>query len=163
MAQLPNVFKPSETEDATFKAIPLGWYRAKIVKSEVKQTKAKDGRYIAFTFKIIGGKYNKRLVFTNLNIVNKNETAVRIAESDLKKICEACGVEEMEDTQEVHDIEMGIKLSIKAATAQFPEGNEIKDYCNESEVEVDEDDDEDESNPFGGFGDSEESKESKAS
>lgn len=155
MAQLPSVFKASQAEDATFKSLPSAWYRAKIVKSEVKSTKAKDGKYIAFTFRIISGKYKKRLVFTNLNIINKNETAVRIAESDLKKICEACGVDEMEDTSEVHDIELGIKLTIKAATAQYPEGNEIKDYSDASELLEEEEGDEDDSNPFGGFGSSE--------
>lgn len=156
MSKLPNVFKPSETEDATFKSLPAAWYRAKIVKSEVKATKAKDGKYIAFTFKIIGGKYNKRLVFTNLNIVNKNETAVRIAESDLKKICESCSVDELEDTQDVHDIELGIKLSEKPATAQFPAGNDIKDFCDASELPESDDEDDEGENPFSGFGDTEE-------
>ena len=152
MAQLPNVFKPSQTEDASFQPIPAGWYLSKLVKSEMKNTKANDGsKYLACTFKIMGGKYNNRLVFTNLNLINKNDTAVRIAESDLKKICESVGFDgDLEDSADLHGIPLGLKVTIKEATAQWPAGNEIKDYCDEQECPEPEEADDDE-NPFEGF------------
>jgi len=137
MALLPNVFVPEEAESMEFTVLPAGWYPAEIVKSELKDTKLKDGKYIALKFRItedveIDGEEVKsegRFVFTNLNIINKNETAVRIAQSDLKSICEAIGFEgELEDTVDLHDQDMMIKLSVKPETSEWPAKNEIKGY-----------------------------------
>jgi len=148
MAELPSVFNATETEDASFKTLPMGWYIAQIVKSELRDTKAKDGKMIKLQFKIVEGEYAKRIVFANLNIINKNETTVAIAKSDLKKICEAIDIESVVDTQELHGEDMQIMLTIKPASGKWPEGNEIKDYRS-ADHEIEEvDEDEDESDPF---------------
>lgn len=138
MALLPNVFVPEEAESMEFDVLPGGWYQAEIVKSELKDTRAKDGsKYIALKFRItedaeIDGEEVKsegRFVFTNLNIINKNETAVKIAQSDLKAICESVGFEgELEDTVDLHDQDMMIKLTVKPETSEWPAKNEIKGY-----------------------------------
>ena len=133
MALLPSVFIPEENEDMEFKPLKGGWYPAELVKSELKTTKDKKGKYLSFQFKIIEDandeKSEGRFVFTNLNIVNKNETAVKIAHSDLKAICEAVGHEgELEDTVDLHNIPLMIKLSVKPETPQWPAKNEIKGY-----------------------------------
>lgn len=129
MALLPNIFVPEDTETADFSPIPAGWYEAELIKSKLETTKDKTGKYLAFTFKVIDGDYDGRLVFTNLNIVNKNETAVKIANSDLKKICEAVGFAgELEDTEDLHNIPLMVKASVKPETAQWPAKNELKDF-----------------------------------
>lgn len=137
MALLPNVFIPEEAESMEFEVLAAGWYPAEIVKSELKTTKDKQGKYIALQFKItddveIDGEEVKskgRFVYTNLNIVNKNETAVKIAMSDLKAICAAIDFEdELEDTVDLHDQEMLIKLTVKPETSEWPAKNEIKGY-----------------------------------
>lgn len=132
MALLPNVFVPEETESTEFTVLPANWYPAEMVKSELKKTKSGDGQYLSFQFKIIEDvgdvKSEGRFVFTNLNIINKNETAVKIAQSDLKAICEAVGIEELEDTVDLHNIPLMIKLTVKAETAEWPAKNEIKGY-----------------------------------
>ena len=133
MALLPSVFIPEENEDMEFKPLKGGWYPAELVKSELKTTKDKKGKYLSFQFKIIEDandeKSEGRFVFTNLNIVNKNETAVKIAHSDLKAICEAVGHEgELEDTVDLHNIPLMIKLSVKPETPQWPAKNEIKGF-----------------------------------
>lgn len=126
---LPDVFVPEDVKSSDFSPIDAGWYEAEITKSEVKSTKNKDGKYIALTFKVLEGEFTDRLVFTNLNIVNKNETAVKIAQSDLKKICEGVAHEgELEDTEDLHNIPLAIKVSVKPETAQWPAKNEIKDF-----------------------------------
>jgi len=145
MAELPDVFKASETEDTGFGTLPAGKYLAEIIKSEVKTTKAGDGKYISLQLKITEGKYTKRLVFDNLNIVNKNDVAVSIAKSTLKQICEACDVDELEDTEDLHNIAMCIQLGIQAETQQFPEKNIIKKYMSEDKYEAVDDGDD---NPF---------------
>lgn len=137
MALLPNVFVPEDAESMEFTTLPAGWYVAEIVKSELKDTKDRAGKYVALKFKILEDaeidgeevKSEGRFVFTNLNIVNKSETAVRLARSDLKAICEAVGhTGELEDTVDLHNIELQIKLSVKAATSEWPEKNEVKGY-----------------------------------
>lgn len=148
MALLPNVFVPEDAESMEFKTLPAGWYNAEIVKSELKDTNDKTGKYIALKFRIVDNaeidgeeiKSEGRFVFTNLNIVNKSETAVKLARSDLKKICAAVNHEgELEDTVDLHNIEMQIKLSVKAATSEWPEKNEVKGYryADGTEIEFD--------------------------
>lgn len=133
MALLPSVFVPEETEDMEFKPLNAGWYPAELVKSELKTTKDKKGKYLSFQFKVTEDANDEssegRFVFTNLNIVNANETAVKIAHSDLKAICEAVGHEgELEDTVDLHNIPLMIKVSYKPETPDWPAKNEIKGY-----------------------------------
>ncbi len=145
MAQLPDVFSASDAEDTSFSILPSDWYVAQIIKSEIKETRDGNGKYIALQFRIVEGDYAKRIVFSNLNIVNKSEVAVRIAKSDLKKICDAIDLDTVSDTQELHGQDMQIKVTKKPATANYPEGNEIKDYRS-ADVELESSDD---SSPFG--------------
>lgn len=128
MALLSTTFSPSEAKKLDFEPIPAGWYTAEIVKSSLKTTKSGEGKYIALTFKVTEGEFEGRFLFTNLNIVNKSDMAVRIAQSDLKAICEACNIDELEDTDELHNIPMGVKVTIKEETPQWPAKNELKAY-----------------------------------
>jgi len=150
MAELPSVFKPSEEHSMS---LPAAWYPAKIVKSEMKSTRDGNGKYLSLGFKITQGPRGGALVWTNLNLVNKSDTAVRIAESDLAKICTACSMEDdVTDTEVLHGIEIAIKVTIKPASSQYPEGNEIKDYKNVQDVDFD-DLEVGPDSPFEGFGD----------
>lgn len=129
MALLPDVFVPEEAKSTGFEPIPAGYYEAEITKSELKSTKDGTGKYIAMTFKVLDGEHEGRLVFTNLNIVNKSDVAVRIAQGDLKAICHSVGFEgDLEDTEDLHGIPMAIKVSEKPETPQWPAKNEIKGY-----------------------------------
>ena len=133
MALLPSVFVPEEAEDMQFTVLKSGWYPAELVKSTLKDTRNKDGKYLEFQFKIIEDandeKSEGRFVFANLNIVNKNETAVKIAHSDLKAICEAVGFEgDLEDTVDLHNIPLMINVKMKPETPDWPAKNEIKGY-----------------------------------
>lgn len=137
MALLPNVFVPEDAESMEFEVLPAGWYVAEIVKSELKSTRDKSGKYIALKFRIVEDNFiddievksEGRFVFTNLNIVNNSEMAVKLAYSDLKSICAATGiVGELEDTTDLHNIEHRIKLVVKAETSEWPAKNEIKGY-----------------------------------
>jgi hypothetical protein len=140
MALLPDVFVPEEAKSNGFEPIPLedcGWFEAELTKSELKTTKDKKGKYLSFCFKILEGDHEGRMIWTNLNIVNKNETAVKIAQGDLKAICEGVGFEgELEDTEDLHNIPLAIKVSYKDETSQWPAKNEIKGYKSLDEVDL---------------------------
>ena len=61
--------------------------------------------------------------------MNKSDTAVKIARSDLKAICAADEFDDdLEDTQDIHNIPLAIKVSIVEETSQWPAKNEIKGY-----------------------------------
>lgn len=130
MALLPDVFVPEDAEDNPYEPIEAGWYTAEIISSGLKDTKDKTGKYIALKFVVLEHeKYEGRFIYTNLNIQNKSDQAVLIARADLKSICKAVRHSgELEDTEDLHNIPMQIKVSIKPETAQWPARNEIKKY-----------------------------------
>jgi len=113
--------------------IPAGDYLAHIVKSEMKQTKSGNGSYLSLHFTVLEGEYKGRMVFTNLNLDNPNPVAVEIARKELNSICDACEMQDVTDSEELHQVPLVVVVKIKKATAQWPEGNEIGGYKPESE------------------------------
>ena len=84
MALLGNTFDPSTAEDMSYEPIPAGFYIAKIIESDLKITSSGTGQYIKNVWEILEGddaQYNGRKIYQNLNIINDNETAVKIAKS----------------------------------------------------------------------------------
>lgn len=124
MAMLPSSFRSSDVADDIW---PAGDYLVEITKSEMKDTKSKTGKYLSLGFKCIEGKQKGSMVFTNLNLVNDNETAVKIAYSDLKKICTAVGKPNISDSSELHAIPLKIKVTVRPDDDDFP-GNDVKKY-----------------------------------
>lgn len=115
-------------EDEGFEVIPAGDYTGQIIKSEMKDTKAGTGMYLELRIQVLDEEYSGRLIFERLNLVNPNDTAVKIAQRTLADICEACGVLEVEDSEELHEIEMGIKVGVKPASGDWGASNEVKKY-----------------------------------
>lgn len=143
MAQLPSVFNAKDSEKmGGFEPIPAGWYLAEVAKSEYKATKAKTGHYLSLQFKILDGEYKGRYLFNMLNLDNPNPTAVEISQKELASICEACGLDEIEDSTELHGIPVAVRVVIKDGNAGYPPKNEIKAY--KAEADMPEEDD----NPF---------------
>lgn len=116
-------------------ALPAGDYVAQIVKTEFKPTKKKDGHYLALQLKVLEGDCTGRVLFTNLNLDNPNKVAVEIANKELNSICEACDLEDVEDSDELLNIPMLVTVKVTPADAKYPEGNEITTYAAADEVE----------------------------
>jgi len=129
MAQLPSVFRAQDHDSMDdFSPIPAGEYDVEIVKSEIKDTKAGDGKRLLLQFKVLNGEYKGRIVFNGLNIVNPNPTAVEISMKELRSICDAVGKAQVSDSAELHAIPLKIVVAIKPADANWPEQNVIKKY-----------------------------------
>lgn len=127
MAQIN--FNASEVpEDKGFEVIPAGDYSAQIIQSEMKETKAGTGHYLELRIQILDEDYAGRLVFERLNLDNPNDTAVKIAQRALADICTACGVVEVEDSEELHGIEMTVRLSVQEPKGDFGASNVVKKY-----------------------------------
>lgn len=122
-------FNASEVpEDEGFEIIPAGTYTAQIIQSEFKENKAKTGSYLELRVQLLDEPYTGRLIFERLNLMNPNPTAVKIANRTLADICEAVGVLEVEDSEELHGIEFNIDLIIEEGKGDFPPQNKVKKY-----------------------------------
>jgi len=128
MADLDG-FNAHEVEPtASFEAIPAGKYLAAITDSEMKPTKNGSGSYLQLTFTILEGEYKGRVVWARLNLVNPNQTAVKIAESELSAVCRAVGVMTPKDSCELHDIPLLITVKVKKRDDNGELTNEVKGY-----------------------------------
>jgi len=112
-----------------FSVIPVGYYNAQVVKSDVVPTKAKTGTRMNLQFKIIDGDYKGRIIFAGYNITNPNEVAVEISRKEIKSLCDAIGKPDgIRDTTELHNIPLQIKLKIVPENGQYAAKNEISFY-----------------------------------
>lgn len=101
---------------------------AVITSSEWKETKDKTGGYLALKYEIIDGNYKGRIIFENVNLQNSNATAVKIAQETLAKICKAIGKEQVQNSEELHNIPMNIKIGVNPAKDGYEPSNKIKSY-----------------------------------
>ena len=128
MADL-NGFNANEVEPtASFEAIPAGKYLASITDSEMKPTKNGNGSYLQLTFTILEGEHKGRIVWARLNLVNPNQTAVKIAQSELSAVCRAVGVMTPKDSCELHNIPLLITVKVKKREDTGELANEVKGY-----------------------------------
>ena len=105
MASLGMNFDATQVEPRVagdFKIYPPGKYALQIVSSDMRPTKDGTGQYLQLDMEIIegpeaGGKYTERL-----NLVNGNQTAVRIAQETLSAICHAVGIMHVSDSEQLH-------------------------------------------------------------
>jgi len=130
MAKLPGSFNTKEHEKmGDFSVLPEWEYLSQIVKSEMKPTKDKAGERLVLLFKVLKGKFKGRTVEVGLNLVNKNDETVRIANIELATISEACDiVGVVEDSNVLHGIPLVIKTGIQPANAQYPAKTKIVMY-----------------------------------
>jgi len=128
MVNLTTVVNLGDIEEQEYELIPEGDYTAQIVASEMKDTKAGTGQYLELRIQILEEPYQGRLVFDRLNLVNPNSVAVEIGQRALLQICKAVGVEDLEDSEQLHGREMKVKIKIKPAVGDWPAGNEVKKY-----------------------------------
>lgn len=124
-AQVPQL----EAQDP----LPSGWYNAKIVESEMKQTADHAGAYLALTFEVLDGTFARRKLFTNVNLQNSNPVAAEIGAKTLSAICHSTGVIQVQDSQQLHGIPLQIKVALKPAGAgkdgkYYEASNDVKGY-----------------------------------
>ena len=121
-------FDATEIDPATFEPMPAGEYTCVIVNSDMKRTRAGDGRYLKICLQVVEGEHKNRIVFDNLNLDNPNQTATRIAQATLASICRAVGVMTPRDSAELHDKPLIAVLGIRPATDDFEASNRVKGY-----------------------------------
>ena len=122
-------FDASKVEPATpFEAIPAGKYLAMITASEMKPNKAGTGRFLELCFTIIEGELKNRQVWSRLNLENPNELAMKIAQAELSAICRAVGIMAPNDSVELHNLPLTIRVKCKKRKDIDEISNEIGGY-----------------------------------
>jgi len=128
MADL-NGFNANEVEpNASLEAIPAGKYLAAVTESEMKPTKNGSGSYLQLTLTILEGDYKGRVLWSRLNLVNPNQTAVKIAQGELSAVCRATGVMTPRDSCELHNIPLLITVKVKKREDNGELSNEVKGF-----------------------------------
>jgi len=129
MADLGNPFDANSVEPReSFDPLPAGEYQVHIVESEMKPTKAGNGRYLQLTLEVIDGEFMGRKVWDRLNLENPNQTAVDIAQRTLSQICRSCGEMNVRDSEQLHYRRMTAKLKLRAGTAEHDPSNDVSRY-----------------------------------
>lgn len=82
--------------------LPLGKHPVVIVATDLKPTKDNTGGYLELTMEAIDGPAKGLQQVDRLNLHNKNETAVRIANQQLSAYCHVTGVYAFNQTEELH-------------------------------------------------------------
>jgi hypothetical protein len=127
MANLGATFDPDTIdEDPGFEPLPAGDYLAQIIESEITDTKSGTGQMLKLTFEIMSGQHESRRIWDRLNIVNANPDAQRIAQQQLKRLCDACGTGAISDSEELHFKPIHIRVGIKVdKTGEYRPQNTI--------------------------------------
>jgi hypothetical protein len=114
----------------SFSLIPAGRYPAVIEESDIQPLKSGNGQALVLTFRIVDGEYNGRKIWNRLNIRHTNPEAERISQQGLRELCDAIGVTRMQDTVELHNKPMTIRVKIREdKTGQYEPTNEIAGYA----------------------------------
>lgn len=111
-----------------YEPLPIGDYNGMVIETEIKENKKGTGSFIKVTTQILDEEYQGRRVYDYINVVHTNEKVQQIAERQLAELCNAVGVLELEDTQELHEIPLVVRLAIEAGNEQFGPSNKVKKY-----------------------------------
>lgn len=129
MADIGGTFDANTVDpSAPLDPLPAGKYLAKITESEVKETKAGNGKYLQFAFEVCDGQYKGRKTWSRLNLWNPNQQAQDIARRELSAIAHAVGVMTFRDSAALHNVPLVITVKCKKREDSGEMANEIGGY-----------------------------------
>jgi hypothetical protein len=136
MAQI-NIDKKiitTETEDDNnFDPVPIDDYMVIICNSDYKRNNKDTGMNLSLTYKIIEGPFKDRIIFENLSVEHNILKTQEIAQRTYNSIKLAIGVSEINDTAELHNKPLKIKVGIKNDQNGEPK-NIVKKHFSLSDV-----------------------------
>ena len=108
--------------------IPAGEYNCVIIESEEKENSKGTGTFHVFVLEVIDGEYKGRKLFERLNLKNPSEEAVRISRATLSAICRATGRLRVNDSVDLHNLPMRVKVGLEKRKDNGEMANRIKGY-----------------------------------
>jgi hypothetical protein len=107
--------------------LPVGRHPVIISGGEIKPTQSNDGGYLALNLQIIDGPNKGASGVHRLNLFNKSQQAVQIAQSQLSAICHAVGVYRVSDASVLCNLPFIIDVGLQdGAEAQAKGYTEVK-------------------------------------
>lgn len=118
-----------QLQERSFDPIPAGTYIARVIESDLRPLKSGNGTGLNLQFEIIDGQFSNRRIFEQLNVQHSNQKTESIAQEQLAYLCKAVGVSKLQDTQQLHNIPLKIKVKVrKDETGQYGDSNSITGY-----------------------------------
>ena len=134
MAMLPKTFAVSDAPAQEVALLPEDTYLVHVIKSELKDNSKGTGKYLNFTLQVIDGPHAGFTLFDIMNIVHTNKVAEDIGNRQLAQLIAACGLDEIEDTAELHGIPIAAVVATEKGNKGYSDRSKIKKYMPESEV-----------------------------
>ena len=123
-------FDANTVEPSTdFEPIPAGTYEALIIDSAMNTTRSGDGQFLELVFEVIAGPHKGRRLWARLNLTNANELTVQIAKAELSALCRAVNVLAPNDSIELHNIPLILKVGVKRRNDTQELSNVIRGYA----------------------------------
>lgn len=114
--------------DNNFAPIPAGEYPMRVINSEMRDTKAGNGKRLVLEIDITDGPHQGRKIWQGFNLVNPNPQAVEISQRQLAQLCLAVGKVAITNSDELHMHEFIGKVKVTPAQGGYDPGNEIVQY-----------------------------------
>ncbi len=129
MAQFNFDTNTVEKRESNFDLLPAGWYTAQVTESDIVALKSGNGRAVKLTFEILQDGYRNRKVWAQLNVQHTNPQAEQIAQQQLRELCDSIGIVRMNDTVELHNKPVQIKVKVrKSDNPQYEDSNDITGF-----------------------------------
>lgn len=130
MAQLGFDATQVAPDTGVLDPIPAGWYNVMADESELKPTSDGLGARLSVRFVVADGQYAGRKIYTGFNLRNANPVAQEIAFKQLSALAHAVGVLHVEDSNQLHNIPLKVRVKIKPPKDGYDASNEITAYRN---------------------------------
>ena len=130
MAQFSFDTSTAPVRENNFELLPAGWYTAQAVESEIVPLKSGQGQSLKLTFEVLQDGYRGRKVWARLNVRHSGSPeAERIANEQLGELCRSVGLGRMQDTAELHNKPVQIRVKIREdKSGQYEPQNEVIGY-----------------------------------
>jgi len=134
MAQYNHTTDVNNQEQA-IEALPAGSYPMMIVESSYENNN-KGVPVLKFTWEVIDGPFKGRKVFENLCPQHPTSQQAReISTRTLNTINSLCGIEQLQDTTQLHGIPMMVKVNFKQDD-EYGDKNEVKKHSPMEEAPI---------------------------
>lgn len=107
--------------------LPPGNYDVIVAKIDDKENSKGTGRLFAIEFEVVGGEYVRRKLFATINHTHENATAQNIGRRDFHSLCQACGMDGIDDTDQLIDRVCVVGVKVEAGLGGEPR-SVIKKY-----------------------------------
>lgn len=133
MVQLKQKFKANEhspSQPGGYDLLPEDDYEVCITSSESAIGKSSGKEYAKLTVQVLEGDYKNRLVWHNLILESGTIEGQKKVDGIITSLCNACGVDEFEDTADLHDIPFIAHIKIDQAEpgSGFNDSNKISSF-----------------------------------